>query len=128
MSVVAKSADVSEAPDPTVGLASVNEVRLVGRLSAPAVERSMPSGDLLCSFRVVVHRMQADAAGRRRVDALDCHTWSGRVRKQASGWRVGDVVELQGALRRRFFRTPNGTQSMTEVEVISARVVRRAGT
>lgn len=115
------------APDPRIGLASVNEVHLVGRLSVAAAERTMPSGDVLCHFRVVVDRLQAPGVARkRRVDAVDCHTWSARVRRQAGGWQVGDVVELHGSLRRRFFRTAAGTQSMTEVEVISARVVRRA--
>lgn len=122
----AKANTASRAPDPTVGLASVNEVHLVGRLSVPARDRELPSGDMLCHFRVVVERIQQATAGRRRVDAVDCHTWSGRVRRQAQGWRVGDVIELHGALRRRFFRTAAGTQSMTEVEVLSARVVRRA--
>ena len=124
--MIAKKHELDEVPNPRVGLASVNEVHLVGRLSRTAVERVMPSGDVLCSFRVVVQRLEADSAGRRRVDALDCHTWSARVRKQALGWREGDIVELHGALRRRFFRTAAGTQSMTEVEVLSARVVRRA--
>lgn len=123
--MIAKKADSNEPADPRVGLASVNEVRLRGRLSGPPVVRPMPSGDLLCSFRVVVHRLESNSAGRRRVDALDCHTWSGKIRKQAGSWNVGDVVELEGALRRRFFRTGAGTQSMTEVEVLSARLVRR---
>lgn len=114
------------AADPTVGLAAVNEVHLIGRVSAPAVERAMPSGDVLTGFRIVVHRVQTGVSVRRRVDALDCHTWVARVRKQASAWQIGDVVELHGSLRRRFFRTGAGTQSMTEVEVVRARLVRRA--
>lgn len=126
--MIAKKKDSDQAPDPRVGLAAVNDVHLVGRLSAPPLERTLPSGDLLCSFRVVVHRLDGDGTGRRRVDALDCHTWSGKVRRQALGWREGDVLEIRGALRRRFFRTAAGTRSMTEVEVLSARVVRRAGT
>jgi single-strand DNA-binding protein len=112
--------------DPRVGLATVNEVHLVGRVSATAVERRMPSGDVLTSFRVVVDRVEPGDGPRRRVDAVDCHTWSGRVRQQAAGWHDGDVVDLSGALRRRFFRTAAGTQSMTEVEVVRARMVRRA--
>lgn len=41
-------------------------------------------------------------------------------------WQVGDVVEVNGSLRRRFFKTGGRLQSMTEVEVISARRVSRA--
>lgn len=123
----ARADKASGTPDPTIGLASVNEVHLVGRLSVLATDRKMPSGDVLCHFRVVVDRLQAPGVvKKRRVDVVDCHSWSARVRRQAGGWQVGDVVELHGALRRRFFRTAAGTQSMTEVEVLSARVVRRA--
>lgn len=118
----------SAASDPTVGLAAVNEVHLVGRVSATGVERAMPSGDVLSSFRVVVQRVETAGSTRKRVDAVDCHTWSARVRKQVASWQPGDIVELNGALRRRFFRTGAGTQSMTEVEVLKARMVRRAGT
>lgn len=125
--VTKRKHDAEAEADPTVGLASVNEVRLVGRVSAGLVDRRLPSGDVLGTFRVVVHRMESSASGRRRVDAIDCHTWSSRVRKQAGGWRVGDIVELDGALRRRFFRSGAGTQSMTEVEVTRASIVKRAG-
>lgn len=127
--MVTKKKQVQDpAEDPTVGLASVNEVHLVGRISAAPVDREMPSGDVLTRFRVVVHRLDAaGSGGRRRVDAIDCHTWSARTRKQAASWAVGDVVELRGALRRRFFRSGAGTQSMTEVEVLTAKMVRRGG-
>jgi single-strand DNA-binding protein len=33
----------------------------------------------------------------------------------------GTLVEIQGALRRRFWRTPTGSVSRYEVEVISLR-------
>lgn len=125
--MVTKKKEVPAGTDPTIGLASVNEVHLVGRLSAALVDRELPSGDVLGTFRVVVQRMEPSTSGRRLVDAIDCHTWSARVRKQASGWRVGDTVDLEGALRRRFFRSGAGTQSLTEVEVTRARLFRRAG-
>ncbi|NYI77203.1 single-stranded DNA-binding protein [Nocardioides panzhihuensis] len=110
------------------GLATVNEVRLIGRLSLAAEERELPSGDQLTAFRVVVNRPRDKRRGSRvQIDALECHTWIARVRRAAMTWQVGDVIEVNGSLRRRFFKTGGRLQSMTEVEVLSARRVSRAG-
>ena len=54
-----------------------NEVLLVGRISQPATEVELPSGDLLVSFRVVVDRGRSARPvpeGRRAptVDTFDC--------------------------------------------------------
>ena len=113
------------ADDELVEREDVNVVRLVGRLSAPAEVTVLPSGDPLCSFRVVVGRPEGHPS-QQRVDALECTTWVARVRRSALSWRPGDVVEVEGAIRRRFFRTGQGAASRVEVEVSSARRVRRA--
>ena len=103
---------------------SVNEVRLVGRLAAEPVALILPSGDKLTTFRVTVDR--DGATTRQRVDALECSAWSARVRRSMGRWRPGDVVEVQGAVRRRFFRTAHGTGSRVEIEVAGGRLIRRA--
>jgi len=118
------SASVS-AQQPTATEA-VNEVRLVGRVSQPPEERVLPSGDTLWSFRVVVPRPDDPARSRHQVDAIDCCVWSGRVRRSVASWRVDDVVEVSGSVRRRFFRTAQGAASRFEVEVSAGRVIRRA--
>lgn len=105
----------------------VNEVRLVGRLSALPEEKELPSGDTLMSFRVVVPRAP-DPQRRATVDALECVAWTARTKRSVSSWRQGDVVEVSGVLRRRFFRTAVGPASRVEVEVTKARVLRRART
>ena len=106
-----------------------NEVLLVGRLAAGAEERTLPSGDVLCVWRLVVRRPSergsraiARAPG---VDTLDCVSWRANVRRSASGWQSGDLVEVAGSLRRRFWRAGSATASRYEVEVRSARRVRR---
>ena len=104
---------------------AVNDVRLVGRLAAPAESRELPSGDTLVAFRVVIDRPPGQQQ-RQRVDALECVVWSGRVKRSVRTWREGDVVEVSGSIRRRFFRTAVGTGSRVEVEVRSGRVLRRA--
>lgn len=105
----------------------LNEVRLVGRIPALSEEKVLPSGDTLRTFRVVIRR-DPSAPSRQSVDSLECVAWSGRVKRSVASWRPGDIVEVSGSLRRRFFRTAAGTGSRVEVEVTSARVLRRAST
>lgn len=112
---------------PTAGReGDVNVVRLVGRVSATPEEVMLPSGDVLCSFRLVVGRPEGHQS-RQRVDALECNAWLPRVRRSAMGWQPGDVVEVEGAIRRRFFRAGGSAASRVEVEVSRGRLVRRAG-
>lgn len=101
-----------------------NEVRLVGRVSGQPEERVLPSGDCLVSFRVVVARDRP--RGRQTVDALECVAWSARSRRSVSRWADGDVVELSGSLRRRFYRAGATTVSRVEVETSRGRIIRRA--
>jgi single-strand DNA-binding protein len=106
-------------------LVAVNEVRLAGRLSADPEQRVLPSGDAVWTFRLVVGRPEG-ASSRQRVDTLDCAVWGGRVRASVSGWCAGDVVEVSGAIRRRFYSTGTGRASRVEIEVSGGRLVRRA--
>lgn len=104
--------------------ATVSEVRLRGRLSgvSPLV---LPSGDEAVTFRVVVDRppRQRGPAGRVRVDALECIAWTAITRRRIVGWSDGDIVEVEGTLQRRFWKSGAGVASRTEVVV---RDVRRA--
>ncbi len=103
----------------------VNSVRLVGRISAAPEEKILPSGSTIANFRVVIDRPPGHES-EQRVDALDCTAWTSRVRRSTRSWRKGDVVEVEGAMRRRFFATVTGRASRVEVEVSAARMIRRA--
>ena len=116
-----KSMTVEPADD---GAAGDNEVRLLGRVSGAPEVRTLPSGDEIWTLRVVVARRQP--RGRQTVDVLECVAWSPRTRRSVASWGDGDVVEVSGALRRRFYRTGGATQSRVEVELDRARVIRRA--
>jgi single-strand DNA-binding protein len=106
-----------------------NEVRLVGRLAADPQLRELPSGDTVWNLRVVVERplLPGKEKPRQRVDSLECAVWGGRLKKSVEGWSAGDLVEVSGALRRRFFRAGGATASRVEVELSRGRVIRRAG-
>jgi single-strand DNA-binding protein len=88
----------------------------------------LPSGDRVVTFRLVVNREQTPmtAKSRQVSDWVDCSAWAKRVRSRVSAWVVDDHVELEGALRRRFFRTSTGATSVVEVEVLSGRRLERA--
>lgn len=109
----------------------LNEVLLVGRVAAPATDVDLPSGDRLTSFRLVVERgpsRRPVPEGKRAatVDTFDCVAWSAGLQRTAQGWQVGDVVEVRGAARRRFFRAGAAVQSRFEIEVVKAKRVRKA--
>jgi single-strand DNA-binding protein len=95
-----------------------NEVVLVGRLSTTAEERELPSGDVVVSWRLVVER--PPDAERNGIDVLDCAAFGARVRRAAMKWQPGTQIQVEGALRRRFWRSPSGTASRYEVEVSRA--------
>lgn len=125
--MTARAAQVPGVPRPE---ASCNEVRLVGRVSGAPQERELPSGDALVTWRVVVDRpvpRRAPPEGVRpaTVDTLDCVAWTAAVRRTARGLAEGDVVAVEGALRRRFWRAGSGAASRCEVEVESLRRLRR---
>ncbi len=110
---------------------AVNEVALRGRASAAGEERTLPSGDVIVTLRVIVPREGAAArrtsgAGevrRASVDTIDVVCWTARTRRAAMLLASGDAVEVGGALRRRFYGGPSGRQSRYEVEASSVRRV-----
>jgi single-strand DNA-binding protein len=94
----------------------VNEVHLVGRVSAVLDERVLPSGDSVVAMRVVVPRAGTTTSGSRAtVDVIDVACWTASTRRTASRLAPGDGVELTGALHRRFFRAGAAVQSRYEV-------------
>ncbi len=103
----------------------VNTVRLIGRIGAAPVETRLPSGDTIADFRVIVDRPEGHGSSQR-VDTLDCTAWGSRVRRSVRSWRKDDLVEVEGAIRRRFFATATGSASRVSIEVSSARMVHRA--
>ncbi len=120
--------------DPAGTEAVANHVRLVGRLSGGPTITELPSGDAVVTFRISVPRSPAGGApgggpgpgSGQRVDSVPCAAWSPRLRRSILTWRVGDVVEVSGAVRCRFFQAGGATRSRVEVEASTARITRRS--
>lgn len=108
----------------SVAVIDQNDVVLKGRLSAPAEARTLPSGDTLVSFRLVVRPPEPRARGQS-VDVLSCITYDRALQRRVAAWQPGDIIEIEGALQRRFWRTGSGTASVCEVNCRRGRKVPR---
>ena len=115
----------SQTSDMSLAVIDRNDVVLRGRVSAPAELRTLPSGDTLVTFRLVVRRPEPRARGQS-VDVLTCISYDRALQRRIAAWEPGDVVEVEGALQRRFWRTATGTTSMTEVNCRRGRKVPRS--
>ena len=110
-----------------VKAAATNRVVLRGRVSTAAAERELPSGTTIVTVRLSVEREATPmtTGSRQGHDWVDCSAWGGRSRRTVAGWRAGDVVEVEGALRRRFYRAGGATSTRLEVEILAARTLVR---
>ena len=105
-----------------------NSVRLRGRVSTAPEERELPSGARILTLRVSVPREPSPMTqgSKQQSDWVDCSVWGARVRRTVGRWQSGDIVEVEGALRRRFYRGGDATSTRLEVEMLSGRLVARA--
>ena len=127
--VRATAVDKEHAPDGDDGVHEVpealNQVLLRGRVSSPPQVRELPSGAVVVGVRVTVRRQPTvmTRGSKQTVDWVECGAWSAGARRTVERWQVGDVVEVEGSLRRRFTR--GGGLSRVEVEVLRARRLAR---
>ncbi len=97
-----------------------NHIELLGRVSAVLPPRELPSGDEVAGFRLVVRRSKrAQRNSKQTVDTFECSAWTAANRRIVGRLVEGDVVAIEGSLRRRFSRGPNGPISRVTVDVAS---------
>lgn len=100
-----------------------NVVVVAGRLSRPAEQRVLPSGERLIAVQVTVDR--AD----ERAETVPVVWFDAPA--SAATLDVDEAVVVVGRVRRRFFRAGGSTQSRTEVvadRVVPTRRVKSART
>ena len=90
---------------------SLKDCLLRGRVSAPARDRELPSGEHVVEFRLIVTRDQ-----REGVDTLDVAAWNPKNRRSALSLKAGEWIEVSGSVRRRFWQGPNGLASRWQIE------------
>jgi len=88
---------------------SLNDVALRGWVTTVATERELPSGDLVAQFRIAITRPEGG------VDTIDLESWSAKTRRTALSLKDGEWVEINGSIRRRFWKSGQGLASRWQV-------------
>lgn len=101
-----------------------NEIHLVGNVDGLPERRVLPSGDEIVALRVAVPRADGERRSNRspRHDMFNLTCFSAASRRVGLGLEDGDLVEVEGAMRRSVRRSGSGMTSRMDLEV---RVLRR---
>ena len=99
-----------------------NEVYLVGEVVAVPEERTFADGRDVVTFRLDV---RAESDSRPIRDSFDVTVTNARARRSALAWDVGDTVEVEGVVRRRFHRVGAGSRAFVVFEAGRAKRLRR---
>ncbi|MFC7099074.1 single-stranded DNA-binding protein [Nonomuraea rubra] len=97
-----------------------NEVLLVGRLSAPAEEHPLPSGDTLTKWRIIVRRRR-HRRGATLSDSVPCITFNPDVAAVVRALKPREYIEVTGSFRCRVYGPSTGKTWRYEVEVSTAK-------
>lgn len=88
---------------------SLNDVALRGWVTTIGVEREYAGGETAVQFRIAITRAEGG------VDTIDIEAWSAETKRVALKLQDGDWVEINGSIRRRFWKSGSGLASRWQV-------------
>jgi single-strand DNA-binding protein len=100
-------------------LGYLNNVILLGRLTADPDLRYTPKGTPVCTFRIAVNRRFKDQTANDWKDEtyfFTVNTWAQLAERIGERLKKGSAVLVQGELRSRSWETPTG-EKRTAIEI-----------
>ena len=94
----------------------MNNIQLIGRLTAKPELRHTNSGKAVCNFSIAVERRFKDAEGKAVVDYVDCVSWS-QAEFISKWFDKGVRIGLTGELQTRSYEKDGQTRKVVEVLV-----------
>ena len=109
-------------------MARLNQVTLIGYLTADPELKQTPSGASVCPFSIAVNR-KIVKEGMPSCDFINIVAWKERAEFIAKYFKKGKPILIQGELQTRSYTDKNGSKRyLTEVIVDEAGFVENKGT
>lgn len=96
---------------------SLNQVVLMGRLTADPEMRSTTGGVDVANFTLAVERNRASRGADRQTDFLDCVAWRGTAEFISRYFKKGMQVAVSGRIQTRKWKDQND-QRRVSVEIV----------
>lgn len=112
-------------------LHSLNDVKLVGRLTRDPELRYTPQGTPVCHFRIAVSRSYKDRNStewKEEVAFVPCNVWRETAERCGQRLKKGSPVFVEGRLKSREWQTKEGQKrNDLEVEIQRIQFLEMAG-
>ena len=95
----------------------LNNVTLVGRLTADPELRYTQNGTAVASFTLAVGRDYKNAAGERETDFISIQCWRGTAENCAKHMHKGDFCAVDGRLQINSYQAKDGSNRKAAVVV-----------
>lgn len=95
----------------------MNDVVLMGRLTADPELKQTPSGVFVTTFTVAVNRSYVKQGEERQADFINCVAWRGTAEFITKYFLKGQMIAVQGSIQTRSYEDKQGNKRKA-VEVV----------
>lgn len=99
----------------------INNVILMGRLTADPEVRTTTTGKSVCSFSIAVERSYAKSGEQRQTDFINIVAWGSTANFISKYFTKGSMIALQGQIQTRNYEDKNGNKR-TAFEILAREV------
>lgn len=97
----------------------LNNVILMGRMTADAELKSTPNGKYVASFSIAVERDYSQN-GERQTDFINLVAWNKTAEFITNYFNKGDMIAVTGSIQTRQYEKDGSKRTATEVKVDKA--------
>ncbi len=99
----------------------INNITIMGRLTATPELKTTLSGVSVTSFAVAVDRKYTPSGQERQTDFIDCVAWRNTAEFISKYFKKGEMIAIEGELQTRMYEDKHGNKRKA-VEVVVSNV------